>query len=188
MRIYWDRIQVAQRRAPNAATVTRLEPGSADLQWRGFSAEVTPDGREPFAYDYAQVLATSLWKQLPGRYTREGDVRELLTRTDDMFVVARPGDAIALAFDARSLSPVREGWRRTFLLYADGFSKEMDLNSSSPDQLAPLPFHGMSGYPYGQGEAYPATDAHRQYQERYNTRIVPRAMPPLELSAGGKSR
>jgi len=33
-------------------------------------------------------------QQLPGRYTREGDVRELLLRPDDMFVVARPGDDI----------------------------------------------------------------------------------------------
>jgi len=57
----------------------------------------------------------------------------------------------------------------------------MDLNSSSPDQPAPLPFHGMSGYPYGEGEA------HREYLERYNTRVVPRVMPPLELSAGDRS-
>jgi hypothetical protein len=84
------------------------------------------------------VSPTSLWKQLPGRYTREGDVRELLARTDDMFVVARPGDDIALTFDARGLPRLPKGWQRTFLLYADGFSKEMDLNSSSPDQLLPL--------------------------------------------------
>jgi hypothetical protein len=187
MRIYWDRVQVARRRTPSDVAVTRLEPRSAELRWRGFSAEVTPDGREPYAYNYEEVSSTSLWKELPGRYTREGDVRELLTRTDDMFVIARPGDAIALAFGAAPLPPLRDGWRRTFLLYADGFSKEMDLNSSSPDQLAPLPFHGMSGYPYAPGEAYPATDAHRRYQERYNTRIVPRAVPPLELSAGGSS-
>ncbi|HJR57928.1 MAG TPA: FG-GAP-like repeat-containing protein, partial [Vicinamibacterales bacterium] len=184
MRVYWDRIQVARAREPEGSTLTRLDPLSADLRWRGFSAEVSPDGREPYAYDYDRVSPTSLWKQLPGRYTREGDVQELVARTDDMFVVARPGDEIALAFDARALPRLREGWRRTFLLYADGFSKEMDLNSSSPDQLAPLPFHGMTGYPYGVHERYPSTDAHRQYLERYNTRIVPHAIPPLELSAG----
>jgi hypothetical protein len=186
MRVYWDRVQVAQAREPGGSVLTRLEPLSADLRWRGFSAEVTPDGREPFSYNYDRVSPTSFWKQLPGRYTREGDVRELVARTDDMFVVARPGDDIALTFDARVLPRLREGWQRTFLLYADGFSKEMDLNSSSPDQLLPLPFHGMTGYPYGVDQAYPSTEAHRQYLERYNTRIVPRAVPPLVLSAVGR--
>jgi hypothetical protein len=149
----------------------------ADLRWRGFSAESTPD--EPFRYDYSRVLSTSPWKQMPGRYTREGDVRPLLTSVDDMFVVSRPGDEIALSFDARSLPAPRAGWARTFLLYADGFSKEMNLHSSSPDGVAPLPFHGMTGYPYSAPQAYPSSAAHRRYLDRYNTRIVPRMVPPL---------
>jgi tetratricopeptide (TPR) repeat protein len=182
MRIYWDRVQVARAASPGGAVVTRADPLSATLRWRGFSAEMTPDGREPYSYDYDRVSPTSPWKQLPGRYTREGDVRELLLHADDMFVIARPGDEISLAFDATRVPPARRGWSRTFLLYADGFSKEMDLNSSSPDQLAPLPFHGMTGYPYGDDEAYPSSAAHRRYRERYNTRVVPRAVPPLELS------
>ena len=182
MRIYWDQVRIARAVTPSGGVVTRADPLSATLDWRGYSAEVTPDGREPYSYDYHRVSPTSLWKQLPGRYTREGDVRELLLRTDDMFVIARTGDEIALAFDAARLPPPREGWSRTYLLYADGFSKEMDLNSSSPDQLAPLPFHGMSGYPYGPDDAPPDTEAHRNYRDRYNTRVVPRALPPLELS------
>jgi hypothetical protein len=116
---------------------------------------------------------------MPGRYTREGDVWPLLTSVDDMFVVSRPGDEIALSFDARSLPALRAGWTRTFLLYADGFSKEMNLHSSSPDVVAPLPFHGMTGYPYPAPQAYPSSPAHRNYLERYNTRIVPRMVPPL---------
>lgn len=186
MRVYWDWVRVARSHEAEAeqAALTRLEPLAADLRWRGFSAEVTPDGREPYSYDYQRVSPTSPWKLLPGRYTREGDVRELLTRTDDMFVIARPGDDIALSFDARTLPPLGAGWTRTFLLYAGGFSKEMDLNSSSPDQLAPLPFHAMTRYPYASPEAYPSTDAHRDYAKRYNTRIVPRVLPPLELTGG----
>ena len=39
-------------------------------------------------------------------------------------------------FDAAALPPLPEGWTRTFLLYADGFSKEMNLHSASPDALA----------------------------------------------------
>ena len=171
MRIYWDQILVAESGAA-APRVERLDASTADLGWRGFSAETTPDGREPYSYDYRKVSSTSPWKALPGRYTRFGDVRELLASIDDIFVVSRPGDELALSFDARRLAPLPQGWTRTFLLYADGFSKEMDLNSSSPDQLAPLPFHGMKSYPYAAPEAYPATPAHRAYVESYNTRLV----------------
>jgi hypothetical protein len=180
MRIYWDQVLVDTSDGEAPRTVERLAPVTADLRWRGFSAEVTPDGREPFGYDYGRVAADSPWKLLPGRYTREGDVRPLLLQTDDMFVVSRPGDEIALTFDAGSLPPLPDGWTRTFLLYADGFSKEMNLNSASPDELLPLPFHGMTRYPYAAPEKYPSTPAHREYLERYNTRVVPRSVPSID--------
>jgi Flp pilus assembly protein TadD len=179
MRIYWDQILVATSSGEVGNKMTRLEPLSAELRWRGFSAEVSPDGREPFSYDYARVTSTSPWKVMPGRYTREGDVRELLRRSDDMFVIARPGDEMALSFDTTALPPLPRGWKRTFLFYADGFSKEMDINSASPDQVAPLPFHGLKSYPYTAPESYPTTRAHRHYLERYNTRLVAAPLPQL---------
>ena len=184
MRVYWDRVLVAElaNAGDGRPRLTRLDPLAADLRWRGFSAAQSLDGREPFDYAYSEVSAFSPWKLLPGRYTREGDVRELLATVDDRFVVSRPGDEIAVAFDATALPPLAPGLARTYLMYSDGFSKEMNLNSSSPDQLAPLPFHRMTAYPYGLGESYPQTDAHRDYLERYNTRLVPRSIPPIELS------
>jgi tetratricopeptide (TPR) repeat protein len=179
MRIYWDQILVASNESA-PTRMARLEPLTAGLRWRGFSAEVTPDGREPFGYDYNRVAATSPWKVMPGRYTREGDVRPLLARVDDMFVVSRPGDELAISFDATRLARLPAGWKRTFLLYADGFTKEMDINSASPDQVAPLPFHAMKSYPYSAPESYPTTRAHRDYVERYNTRVVAASVPPIE--------
>jgi len=95
-----------------------------------------------------------------------------LLQTDDMFIVSRPGDQISISFDATRLPALPPGWMRTFVLYADGFSKEMDINSASPDQVGPLPFHGMSRYPYAWPEAYPLTEKRRAYIESYNTRVV----------------
>ena len=46
---------------------------------------------------------------------------------------------VTLSFDALSLPPLAAGMRRTFLLYASGYSKEMDLYSASPDVVAPVP-------------------------------------------------
>lgn len=182
MRIYWDQILVDDSAGNDSVQVSRLDPVVADLHWRGFSAEVTPDGREPFGYDYARVSSQSPWKTAPGRYTREGDVRQLLKQADDMFIVSRPGDEIILSFDATRLPPLPSGWKRTFLLYADGFSKEMDINSASPDAVAPLPFHGMKSYPYAANESYPMTKAHRRYLEQYNTRIVAAPIQKIEAT------
>jgi hypothetical protein len=176
MRIYWDQVRVAES-APAPQTTARLDPMAATLSERGFSAE-TETG-----YDYARVSWSAPWKVMPGRYTRTGDVRELLVKTDDMFVVSKPGDDIAVSFDARALPPLPAGRRRTFLLHADGFSKEMDLHSASPDLVLPLPFHGMSRYPYAPPEAYPLTPERADYLARYNTRVVTRPLPPLDLAA-----
>jgi hypothetical protein len=180
MRILWDQILVDTSKAETQFPMTWLNPTSATLRWRGFSREVTPDGREPFGYDYSQISFSSPWKVMPGRYTREGDVRELLIKTDDMFVISKPGDEISLSFDARKLPPLRAGWTRTFLLYADGYSKEMDINSASPDQVSPLPFHGMSRYPYADTERYPMTAARRAYLDKYNTRLITNEVPSID--------
>ena len=179
MRVYWDQALVDDSGGGSPFAVERLEAAEATLRERGFSAETSADGREPFSYDYARVSLSSPWKAFTGRYTRPGDVRELLLKTDDMFVVSKPGDELALSFDASQLRPLPAGWTRTFLLYADGFSKEMDINSASPHEVAPLPFHGMKRYPYAAPESYPADEAHLNYVERYNTRVVASPLPPL---------
>jgi tetratricopeptide (TPR) repeat protein len=187
LRVYWDQILVD---TSPAARFTRrdIEASVADLKWRGFSAETSPDGREPFGYDYTRVSQAAPWKLMPGRYTREGDVRGLLAAVDDQFVVGAPGDEIALAFDAAEVPPPPEGWTTTFFLFVDGFSKEMNLHSGSPDHVEPLPFHAMSGYPYQLPEHYPDSPEHRRYRETYNTRVIGRTLPALEEFTGRSGR
>ena len=182
LRVYWDQILVDASEAVELTT-SRLDAPSAVLRWRGYSAEVTPDGREPFGYDFDRVSTEAPWKTMPGQYTRFGNVAPLLSASDDQFVISAPGDEIALSFDGRSLPPLPAGWTRTFLLYADGFSKEMNLHSTSPDRLEPLPFHGMSQYPYPLPERYPSTAAHDRYLATYNTRTVGGPIPSLVAGA-----
>jgi len=183
MRIYWDQILTATPALGadgHDMRIDRMDPMRAQLGWRGFSAEMS---QEPAVYDYGRVTSESPWKTMPGRYTREGDVRPLLMRVDDQFAILRPGDEIAVSFDATRVRPLQAGSTRTFLLYADGFSKEMDINSASPDQVEPLPYHGMTRYPYQPPERYPETPALRRYRSKYNTRIVARSLPSLDLAA-----
>ena len=185
MRIYWDQILVDTSGGDFSIQTTRINPSIANLRWRGFSHEFSSDGRQPLGYNYEKVSFTSPWKVMPGRYTREGDVVPLLLKADDMFVVSRPGDEISISFPSDKLPPLPRGWIRTFLLYAVGFSKEMDINSASPDEVGPLPFHGMSKYPYRWPERYPLTKAHREYLEKYNTRVVTSPVPRIEIELLG---
>jgi hypothetical protein len=180
MRVYWDQILVDRSGKDLPVRITRSPVRSATLSWRGFSIPVRVDGRAPERYDYSRVTGTAPWKVFAGRYTREGNVRPLLETSDDRFVIAMPGDEIAVAFDGAAFPPIAAGQSRTFLLYADGFSKEMNLRSASADRLEPLPFHGMTGYPYGAGESVPSAPEYRDYLARYNTRVIARSVPSID--------
>lgn len=186
MRVYWDQALYDTSGGDAPTRVTALDPVVADLDWRGFSAEIKPRAGDFLTYDYARVSYASPWKSIPGSYTREGDVRKLLAASDDAFVISRPGDQLTLAFDARRLPPLPVGWKRTFLFYGDGFSKEMDINSATPDQVLPLPFHGMRRYPYkSPEEAFPMTETRRRLFENYNTRVVGASLPSIDEAAAG---
>jgi hypothetical protein len=131
-------------------------------------------------YDYDWIDPAAPWKSHTGSYTRFGDVTPLLRSKDDQYVIMRNGDEIQIDFSAERLPVPPNGWTRTFLLYADGFGKDMDIHSSTPDTVTPLPFHAMSRYPYPETEHYPDTEAHRRYQHHYNTRHVPETYSRLQ--------
>ena len=118
---------------------------------------------------------------MSGAYTRPGDVRELLAVSDDLFTIAKDGDEVILSFDASQLDPLPANWTRTYLLKTDGFSKEMDINSASPDSIEPLPFHAMSAYPYSEAEHYPTTRAHETYRKIFNSRHVVQSIPRIDV-------
>ncbi|MBL8208827.1 MAG: hypothetical protein JNM09_31705, partial [Blastocatellia bacterium] len=151
MRIYWDQILVDASDGNAPTKITKLDPVAANLRWRGFPREYSPDGRKPLIYDYRTIEPFAPWKAHLGNYTRFGDVRELLLTADDMYVITRNGDEIQLDFDARRLPPLPAGWKRTYLVFADGFGKDMDINSARPETIGELPYHGMKSYPYAPG-------------------------------------
>jgi Tfp pilus assembly protein PilF len=170
MRIYWDQILVDTHSAGIPMRVATLEAVEARLGWAGYPKAYSPDGKKPHIYDYSVRDQRELWKTHVGNYTRYGDVRSLLRKQDNQYVVMRHGDEITLEFDAGKLPALPAGWTRSYLVYAAGFGKDMDLNSAFADTIAPLPFHGMPEYPYA-GE-HPGGPEHLRYLEEYNTRRV----------------
>jgi Tfp pilus assembly protein PilF len=172
MRIYWDQILADVSNEQSPVRVTTLQPQQAELRWRGFPREYSPDGRMPKLYDYRVIEPFAPWKAHLGNYTRFGDVRPLVLAVDDQYVITRNGDEMQVDFDARKLPALPAGWKRDFLVYADGFGKDMDINSARPDTIGELPYHGMKAYPYASGDAYPNDAAHQNYLRLYNTRTV----------------
>ena len=155
MNIYWDEvfISVGTPAAPTRLTV--LEPAAADLRYRGFSREYRKGGRSgPPWFDYGTVSEEPRWRPIVGRYTRYGDVLPLVGEADDRYPIMAPGDELALRFDAGGLPDLPEGWTRDFVIYTEGWLKDADMNTAAGWKVGPLPFHGMSRYPFGEaGEA-----------------------------------
>jgi hypothetical protein len=178
--VHWDQIFFEEDNNAPPARLTPMDPAVADLRLRGFSRPVIdPDRRRPEWFDYARWTPAAVWDQTPGLYTRYGDVRELLLSPEDRFVIMGSGDELTLRFDPTSLPALAAGWRRDFLLFVDGWAKDSDANTAYSQSVEPLPFHGMSRYPYPDSERYPDTPAHREYREKYNTRSAMKFVAPM---------
>lgn len=181
MKTLWDKaaVDVSEDSAKDLR-VTKLKAQSANLRERGFSLEVKPDGKEPVLADYDTVLNDGRWKYFSGSFTRTGDVLPLVDQADDVFVISKTGDELALSFEADRFPPLAKGMKRTFLFYGVGYSKEMDVNSFSPDAVLPLPFRAMKKYPYGADEQFPMTEEKRKIYDEYTTRRVRTTLPRIE--------
>jgi tetratricopeptide (TPR) repeat protein len=178
--VYWDEIYLSEDTESPRVTMTAIDESAAELRLRGFSRNV-PDPRHerPEIFTYEQWTPRTNWNQTPGMYTRYGDVRELIGAIDDRLVIMGAGDELRLLFPLRDLPPLRDGVRRDFLLLVDGWAKDADPNTAFSQTVEPLPFHGMSRYPYPDGEHFPDDPAHREYRARYNTRPALRFLPRL---------
>ncbi len=179
MQIYWDAAFFTVGKQDVPMTITELNPDSADLHYRGFSEMYRPNDHAPHLFDYQKITTTPQWRDLAGYYTRYGDVKPLLQRVDDMYVILNAGDEITVEFDASRLPPLKKGWKRDFILYSDGWDKDGDINTLTSQTVEPLPFHGMSSYPYPSNEHYPDSKAHQRYRIEYNTRRVKHKLPPM---------
>jgi hypothetical protein len=178
MCVYFDRIFVATADHADRCRQTELPVAQADLRYRGFS-EMTRDQTGFERFDYHQVSPIGSWNQPQGLLTRYGDVTPLLRRPDDMYVILGPGDELVMRFDAGDLPQVPDAWARDYIFYANGWVKDGDLNTKYSQTVTPLPFHGMTRYPYPPQESYPDTPELRRYRNTYNTRPGIRTAGPL---------
>jgi hypothetical protein len=172
LEVYYDQIFIARHTGTESVKVRHVPLAEAVLRRVGFAREYSPDGRMPLIYDYHLTDATAPFHVLKGAYTRYGPVAELLTEFDDRYVLVGPGDEIALQFDATGLPPVPADRARSFVLVSHAYCKDMDIYTATPQTLEPLPFRGMSKYPYPPNERYPENAECRRFLAAYNTRLI----------------
>ena len=181
--VYWDEIFLIEDAGRPNVRLTDLQASAANLNFRGFSKPVIdPVRQQPEQFLYYQVSPVSNWNPTPGMYTRYGDVSALVNKVDDRLTIMGSGDELQLIFPAAPLPPLPEGWSRDFLLFVDGWAKDADANTAFSQSVLPLPFHGMSAYPYKTSEHFPDDPEHAKYIRDYLTRPALRLIRPLALS------
>lgn len=144
--------------------INNLAPVYADLHFRGYSEM----NGFPGMPDYNIVSSNPPlgYSNPAGSFTKFGDVLPLIADRDDKYVVLHHGDEISIQFD---YLPIENGMERDFLLYSYGYYKGRDYPTGNT--VEPLPFYGMSSYPYPPEESYPYDDEHNAYLNEYNTRV-----------------
>jgi Flp pilus assembly protein TadD len=172
LKIYWDRIRIDNSPADLQFRTTEIPLATASLRFRGYPRVVEGYPRNNISYIYEDVSLTGPYTRQTGNYTRYGDVTNLVSTSDDRYVIFGSGDEVAVDFDATHTPDLPAGWTRDYFFYADGFAKDMDFYAAHGDTVSPMPFHTLIPYPYPAGTAYPSDDAHLKYEMEYNTRGV----------------
>jgi len=169
MELYWDEVFFTVDEPPTDHRLTNMPPVSAELHYRGFSRRIEHPENGPESYDYEDVSVEPRWPPMRGRFTRYGDVTELVRDSDDLLVVLGAGDEMTLRFRVPEDLPP-DGWTRDFLLYNVGWDKDADLNTVLGQTVEPLPFRAMHRYPYPPSITWPDTPRHRRYLRTWQTR------------------
>ena len=138
MEIYWDRLAWAPGISSDSMRIRHEGLASAELRRRGFSEMTEANASSPEIPHYDRLADTSQeWRDLEGYYTRFGDVRPLLDKVDDRYVIVCAGDEMRLRFAAPPAPP--EGWVRDFVMIGNGWIKDGDYNPSSPKPCCRFP-------------------------------------------------
>jgi tetratricopeptide (TPR) repeat protein len=173
LEIYWDQIQWARGLPETPLRITRIAPETAELRYRGYSEVHQANASSPEIPDYNHLASTTQgWRDLEGYYTRYGDVRELLNKIDDRYVIMNAGDELALRFAVPAAPPA--GWVRDYVLAGDGWIKDGDYNSTFSATVQPLPYHARRVYdmPPGPLEDEWVYRAHAEDWQTWQTRYV----------------
>ncbi|HEY3579309.1 MAG TPA: FG-GAP-like repeat-containing protein [Pyrinomonadaceae bacterium] len=173
LEVYWDLLEWAVPVPDAKPKITPLNPEVADLHYRGYSVITQANASSPEIPDYNRLSSSKqIWRDLIGYYTRFGDVRALLLRADDRYVIMNAGDEMSFRFAAPAPPPA--GWVRDYVIVGDGWIKDGDYNSTFSKTVLPLPYHAKNLYDTAAGRLEDEW-VYRQHPDdwqNYHTRYV----------------
>jgi hypothetical protein len=172
---FLDRVRLTEE-APAPMRIAELRPARGLLAFHGAPTRhdaanhahplrVVDDGRGHIPE------SVQTW----GRFTRYGDVSELLAAADDRLVVMRRGDGVVLEFDGIHPPGAEEDLTLLLdveLLYKPRTWIEDGLTAPVLQTAEPLPFHAMLRYPPSRPQ--PEDDARTAYLRTWQTRLYER--------------
>jgi cytochrome c-type biogenesis protein CcmH/NrfG len=173
LELYWDWIAWATELPHTPTRSIVLAPSTADLHYHGFDEIGQPSMSSPEVPNYGRIMQTTQrWLDMTGFYTRYGDVRPLLAKIDDRYVIMNAGDELTMRFPA--LPPPASGWTRDFIIIGDGWGKDSNHNSSFSKTVLPLPYHADRFYTRAPTtlQTEPEYKAHKQDWMTYQTRYI----------------
>ena len=166
LRVYWDRLRLgrlqgdAEKGEVKGVTVRWLDPTEAKLDRVGFAREVPRGPLVGYDGKVTESVSVSSWL---GRFTRLGDVAELVASVDDKVVVCGPGEAVDLGYVLPADAPAL-GMTRTLLLRVHGWCKDTAPTTLAGARVEPLPWRGMPAYPC------PLAPGSEAWSNHWNTR------------------
>jgi hypothetical protein len=173
LEVFWDSIEWAKGLSDSQLKTVRINPEVAHLHYRGYSVIDKPNASSPEVPDYGQMLSSKqIWRDLIGYYTRFGDVRDLLEKVDDRYVIMNAGDEMSFRFPEQP--PPSAGWVRDYVLMGDGWIKDGDYNSTFSKTVLPLPYHAKQEYETAPGKLEDewVYKQHPEDWQKYHTRYV----------------
>jgi hypothetical protein len=171
---YLDRVRLVEAR-PAALEIHKIDAAQAQLEFRGAPTLLGLAEDQPrFSRNDGGGELGEL--QTYGRFTRYGDVTELVRTPDDRMVVMRQGDVVTLRFEGIPETPAgceTSLFLATNLVYKPRIVAGTNVPTELSENVNPMPRRHMGRY---EADAV-ALDSfeYRQYLARWNTREYVRA-------------
>jgi len=136
LQIYWDCIAIVDHQPCPSARRNALELAHAEVADVGFARRKVQDQRCA-SYDYSERPPFADARHPAGWYTAFGDARALVAAADNALAIIGPGEELHLQFVADDPCPT--GFKRSFILEANGWCKDADLFTKDSGAVEPLP-------------------------------------------------